>query len=77
MPRSPIESFSSHPPPNRENMQGMEVGHMDNETAKCQCVVDMEGYHQCASCANGTTNPVDFLSGHDMDADEFNESEEW
>ena len=33
--------------------------------AKCECRVDIEGYHKCASCEAGTTNEVDFLSYYD------------
>ena len=35
------------------------------ETAKCECYLDIEGYHKCESCENGTTNEVDFLSYYD------------
>ena len=51
---------------------------MDNatETAKCECVVDIEGYHQCASCANGTTDALDFFRKHDTTED-FNEEEDY
>lgn len=38
---------------------------MDNESGKCECKVDIEGYQQCESCANGITNPADFFSYYD------------
>ena len=42
---------------------GMEVD-MDNET-KCECHIDVEGYHKCASCEAGKTDAGDFLSQFD------------
>lgn len=60
-------------------MQDMEVDAMDNETGKavCECELDMEGVHQCQSCTDGLTNPLDFLRRHDMDVAAHYDCEDW
>ena len=52
---------------------------MDNETGKavCECELDMEGVHQCQSCTDGLTNPLDFLRRYDMDVEAHYDCEDW